>query len=69
MQRMYIHDGTNLDGANRGRQPQLDECQCLEWVLITKTNFDPEDTHFKAAALHHVRQLNRCLAALRKGLH
>jgi hypothetical protein len=37
--------------------------------LITNTNFDPEDTHFKAAALHHVRQLNRCLAALKKGLH
>jgi hypothetical protein len=40
----------------------------VEWKdfegLITKTNFDAEDIHFKAAALHHVRQLNRCLAAL-----
>ena len=45
----------------------------VEWkdfeISITNTNFDPEDIHFKAAALHHVRQLNRCLAALKKGLH
>ena len=45
----------------------------VEWkdleVFITNTNFDPEDIHFKAAALHHVRQLNRCLAALKTGLH
>jgi hypothetical protein len=34
-------------------------------VLITSTEFDPEDIHFRAAALHHVRQLNRCLAALK----
>jgi hypothetical protein len=45
----------------------------VEWkdleVLITNTNFDLEDIHFKAAALHHIRQLNRCLAALKIGLH
>ena len=45
----------------------------VEWKdfegLITNTNFDPEDTHFKAAALHNVRQLNRCLAALKTRLH
>jgi len=45
----------------------------VEWkdfeVLFTNTNFNPEDIHFKAAALHHVRQLNRCLAALKTGLH
>ena len=45
----------------------------VEWkaleVLITNTNFDSEDIHFKSAALHHVRQLNRCLAALKTGLH
>jgi hypothetical protein len=45
----------------------------VEWkdleVLITNTNFDFEDIHFKAAALHHIRQLNRCLAALKIGLH
>ena len=45
----------------------------VEWkdleVLITNRNFDLEDIHFKAAALHHVRQLNRCLAALKTGLH
>ena len=38
-------------------------------VSIAKTNFDPDDSHFKAAALHHVRQLNRRLAALKTGLH
>jgi hypothetical protein len=38
-------------------------------VLITNTNFDLEDIHFEAAALHHIRQLNRCLAALKIGLH
>jgi hypothetical protein len=45
----------------------------VEWKdfegLITNTNFDSEDIHFKAAALHHARQLNRCLAALKTGLH
>jgi len=44
-----------------------------EWkdleVLITNTNFEPEDIHFQAAALHNVRQLNRCLAALKTVLH
>ena len=44
------------------------ELKALE-VSITNTNFDPEDIHFKAAALHHIRQLNRCLAALKIGLH
>jgi hypothetical protein len=38
-------------------------------ILIAKTNFDPKDVHFRAAALHHIRQLNRCLAALKTGLH
>jgi hypothetical protein len=50
-----------------------DEMDDVEWkdleVSITNTNFDPEDIHFKAAALHHIRQLNRCLAALKIGLH
>ena len=50
-----------------------DEIDGVDWeeleVLITKTDFNPEDIHFKAAALHHVRQLNRCLAALKTGLH
>ena len=50
-----------------------DEMDDVKWkdlqVLITNTNFDLEDIHFKAAALHHVRQLNRCLAALKTGLH
>ena len=45
----------------------------VEWKdfegLITNMNFDPEDIHFKAAALHNVRQLNRCLAALKTRLH
>jgi hypothetical protein len=50
-----------------------DETDGVDWeeleALIIRTNFDPEDIHFKAAALHHVRQLNRCLSALKTGLH
>ena len=50
-----------------------DEMDDVVWkdleVSIINTNFDPEDIHFKAAALHNVRQLNRCLAALKRGLH
>lgn len=38
-------------------------------VLITQTDYDPEDVHFRAAALHQVRQLNRCLSALKTRLH
>ena len=50
-----------------------DEIDGGDWgeleILMIKTGFGPEDIHFRAAALHHVRQLNRCLAALKKGLH
>jgi hypothetical protein len=50
-----------------------DETDGVDWgeleALIIKTNFDFEDIHFKAAALHNVRQLNRCLSALKIGLH
>ena len=50
-----------------------DEMDDVVWkdleVSIINTNFDPEDIHFKAAALHNVRQLNRCLAALKTRLH
>jgi hypothetical protein len=50
-----------------------DETDDLEWgqleFLITQTSFEPEDIHYKAAALHQVRQLDRCLAALEKPLH
>ena len=50
-----------------------DEMDNVDWgkleILIAKTNFDPKDVHFRAAALHHIRQLNRCLAALKTGLH
>jgi hypothetical protein len=49
------------------------ETDDVDWrqleVLITETYFDPEDIHYRAAALHQVRQLNRCLAALKTGLH
>jgi hypothetical protein len=38
-------------------------------VLISQTNFDLEDIHYKAAALHQIRQLNRCMAALKRPLH
>jgi hypothetical protein len=50
-----------------------DEIDDVDWkaleVAIIKTNFSDEDIHFKAAALYHVRQLNRCLAAIKTGLH
>jgi hypothetical protein len=50
-----------------------DETDDVGWgqleLLIAQTNFDPEDVHYKAAALHQVRQLNRCLAALNRRLH
>jgi predicted nucleic acid-binding protein len=65
-----VYDDLIEDEADDGVEDEIDGVDWEELeVLITKTNFDPEDTHFKAAALHHVRQLNRCLAALRKGLH
>jgi hypothetical protein len=45
----------------------------MDWgkleVLITETPFELEDIHFRAAALYQVRQLSRCLAALKTGLH
>ena len=50
-----------------------DETDDVDWDelegLLTQTNFGPEGIHYKAAALHQVRQLNRCLAALKTGLH
>ena len=49
------------------------ETDDVDWgkleVLIIETSFEPEDIHYRAAALHQVRQLNRCLAALKTGLH
>ena len=49
------------------------ETDDVDWealeVLIIKTDFEPKDIHFKDAALHHVRQLNRCLAALKTGIN
>ena len=50
-----------------------DEKDDMDWeeleVLITQTNFNPEDIHYKAAALHQISQLNRCVTALKTGLH
>jgi hypothetical protein len=50
-----------------------DETGDVDWkgleVLISQTNFDPEDIHYKAAAFHQIRQLNRCMAALKRPLH
>ena len=50
-----------------------DEPEDVDWegleVAISQTKFDPEDIHYKAAALHQVRQLNRCMAALKAPLH
>jgi hypothetical protein len=49
------------------------ETHDVDWgrleALITETHVAPEDIHYRAAALHQVRQLNRCLAALKTGLH
>jgi hypothetical protein len=49
------------------------ETDDVDWgkleVLITETSFEAEDIHYRAAALHQVRQLNRCLSALKTGLH
>jgi hypothetical protein len=65
-----IYDDLVEDEADDGVEDHIDGVDWEELeVLITKTNFNPEDTHFKAAALHHVRQLNRCLAALKTCLH
>jgi hypothetical protein len=45
----------------------------MDWgdieILLTQTDCDPEGIHYRAAVLHHVRQLNRCLAALKTRLH
>ena len=45
----------------------------MDWgdieILLTQTDCDPEDIHYRAAVLHHVHQLNRCLAALKTRLH
>ena len=63
------------DDLVEGEIDDIAECEIayVDWgqleVLITKTYFDPEDIHYRAAALHQVRQLNRCLAALKTGLH
>ena len=50
-----------------------DEMDNLDWeeleVLLIEATFGPEDIHFNAAALHHIRQLNRCLATLKTSLH
>jgi hypothetical protein len=50
-----------------------DQTHDMDWenieTLLTQTDCDPENIHYRAAALHHVRQLNRCLAALKTRLH
>lgn len=65
-----IYDDLIEDEETDGVEDEIDgvDWEVLE-VIITKENLDHEDIHFKTAALHHVRQLNRCLAALRKRLH
>jgi hypothetical protein len=63
------------DGLFEGEEDGIVKCETndvdlgqLE-ALITETHCDPEDIDYRAAALHQVRQLNRCLAALKTGLH
>ncbi len=55
------------DDVVKGETDDVD-WEALE-VLITKADFEPTDIHFKDAALHHIRQLNRCLAALKTGIN
>ena len=57
----------NEDDVVEGETDDVD-WEALE-VLIIKTDFEPKDIHFKDAALHNVRQLNRCLAALKTGIN
>jgi hypothetical protein len=65
-----VYDNLVEDEANDVAEGEADD---VDWgqleALITETHFDPEDIHYRAAALHQVRQLNRCLAALKTGLH
>jgi len=65
-----VYDNLVEDEADDVAEGETDD---VDWgqleALITKTHFDPEDIHYRAAALHQVRQLNRCLAALKTGLH
>jgi hypothetical protein len=65
-----IYDELIVDEMNDVVEDETDDVDWKELeVLITQTNFNPEDIHYKAAALHQVRQLNRCLTALKTGLH
>jgi hypothetical protein len=65
-----VYDNLVEDEADDVAEGETDD---VDWgqleALITETHFDPEDIHYRAAALHQVRQLNRCLAALKTGLH
>ena len=65
-----VYDNLVEDEADDVVEGETDD---VNWgqleTLITETHFDPEDIHYRAAALHQVRQLNRCLAALKTGLH
>jgi hypothetical protein len=65
-----VYDNLVEDEAGEVAEGETDN---VDWgqleALITETHFDPEDIHYRAAALHQVRQLKRCLAALKTGLH
>ena len=65
-----VYDNLVEDEADEPAEGETDD---VDWghleALITETHFDPKDIHYRAAALHQVRQLNRCLAALKTGLH
>ena len=66
-QQIYDELVEDEDDVVKGETDDVD-WEALE-VLITKADFEPKDIHFKDAALHHVRQLNRCLAALKTGIN
>jgi hypothetical protein len=65
-----VYDNLVEDDAGDAAEGETDD---VDWgrleALITETHFDPEDIHYRAAALYQVRQLNRCLAALKTGFH
>jgi hypothetical protein len=66
-QKIYDELVEDEDDVVEGETDDVD-WEALE-VLIAETDFEPKDVHFKDAALHHVRQLNRCLAALKTGMN
>jgi predicted nucleic acid-binding protein len=67
---LQIYDELLEDEMNGVLEDETDDVDWKELeLLLIKTSSSPEDIHYNAAALHQVRQLNRCLRALKTGLH